>query len=60
MIITNYDPPSMSQVQLYSAVQGPEREHQKSAHDGSAQTEAQDDRQLLRVSGEHHDRYLVR
>ena len=60
MINTNYDSPSLSQVQLYSAVPGPEREHQESAHDGSAQTEAQDDRQWLRVSGEHHDRYLDR
>ena len=55
-----YDSPSWSQVQLYSAVQGHEREHQESAHDGSVQAEAQGDRQWLRVSGEHYDRYLDR
>ena len=60
MINTNNDPPSLFQVQLDSAVPGYEWEHQESAHDGSVQAEAQGDRQWLRVSGEHHDRYLDR
>ena len=54
------DPPISDQALLDSAVQRAGREHQEPAHHRSDQTQAQADRQQLRVGGEPNVRYQDR